>query len=220
MHPFTDRREAGRALAERLGAYVRRTDVTVLALPRGGVPVAYEVACALEAPLDVLLVEKVYAPGRDGVQIGTIASGGFELREVRGTVASDPSDAVAEREMARVHQELAHRERLYRGARPAPVLDGRTVILVYDGVVTGALMLAAVAAVRARGAARVIVATPVAAPDAFAAIEGRADACISVMRPEPFYRICVYYDDYAPVTDASVLFLLERAAMITASAAA
>jgi putative phosphoribosyl transferase len=221
MNPFTDRRAAGRALAERLGAYAHRADVTVLALPRGGVPVAYEVACALQAPLDVILVEKVYAPGRDDVQIGTLASGGFELRAAAAANATGVVDPlVVEREVARARQGMAYRERLYRELRPLPVLDGRTVVLVYDGIATGALMLAAVAAVRARGAARVIVASPVAAPNACVEIERSADACVSVLCPDPLYRIGIWYDDYAPVTDASVTFLLERAPVIAAPAAA
>jgi len=211
MNSFLDRREAGRALATRLGEYAKRPDVTVLALPRGGLPVAYEIARALSVALDVLLVRKVYQPGRN-VLIGTLASGGFETvdTDVLAAHAIDPHDA--ERELARARQELAEQERVYRGNRPAPCIDGRTIILVYDGMATGESMLAAIAAVRALGAARVIVAVPVATPNARAIAERAADACVCLMTPEPFYRIGVWYDDHAPVSDASVLFLLDSAA--------
>jgi putative phosphoribosyl transferase len=219
MNPFPNRREAGRQLAERLGEYAGRTDVTVLALPRGGVPVAFEVARALRAPLDVFLVEKVYVPGRD-VQIGTIASGGFVLHDAAAYAAPGIDPLVADRELARARQDLAIRERLYRGVRPVPVVKDRTVILIYDGIATGALMLAAVTAIRTQGAAHVIVAAPVASPNARNAIERSADACVCVVSPEPFYRIGIWYDDCAPVTDASVLFLLERAALPAAAVAA
>ena len=212
MNSFLDRREAGRTLAEHLGEYAGRPDVTVLALPRGGLPIGYEIARTLSVPLDVFIVRKVYAPGRDSVLIGTLASGGFETVDTEALAAQGIDRQDAKRELARARRELAEQERLYRGNRPAPNIDGRTTILVYDGMATGESMLAAIAAVRAMGAARVIVAVPVATPNARAIAERAADACVCLVTPEPFYRIGVWYDDFAPVSDASVLFLLDNAA--------
>jgi putative phosphoribosyl transferase len=219
MNPFFDRRDAGRTLATRLGEYAKRPDVTVLAVPRGGLPVAFEIARMLSVPLDVLLVRKVYQPGQD-VLIGTLASGGFAAVDADALAAHgiDPHDA--EREIARARRELAEQERLYRGNGPALDIDGRTIILVYDGMATGESMLAAIAAVRAMGAARVVVAVPVATPDALATVVHAADACVCLVAPEPFYRIGVWYDDFAPVSDASVLFLLDSAARGLRAAAA
>lgn len=219
MNPFLDRREAGRTLATRLGEYAKRPDVTVLALPRGGVPVGYEIARALSVPLDVFLVRKVYPPGQD-VLIGTLASGGFESVDTDDLAAHRIDPREAERQLARHRQELAEQERLYRGTGLAPRIDGRTIILVYDGMATGESMLGAIAAVRAMGAARVIVAVPVATPNARAIVERAADVCVCLTTPEPFYRIGVWYDDFAPVSDTSVLFLLDSAARGLRSAAA
>jgi predicted phosphoribosyltransferase len=219
MNSFLDRREAGRTLAAHLGEYAKRSDVMVLALPRGGLPVAYEIARALSVPLDVFLVRKVYQPGRD-VLIGTLASGGFETVDSDALADHGIERREAERALARARQELAEQERLYRGNGPAPEIRGRTIILVYDGMATGDSMLAAIAAVRAMGAARVIVAVPVATPNARAIVERSADACVCLATPEPFYRIGVWYDDFAPVSDASVLFLLDSAARGLRAAAA
>ena len=219
MNSFLDRREAGRTLAAHLGEYAKRSDVMVLALPRGGLPVAYEIARALSVPLDVFLVRKVYQPGRD-VLIGTLASGGFETVDSDALADHGIERREAERGLARGRQELAEQERLYRGNAPAPEIRGRTIILVYDGMATGESMLAAIAAVRAMGAARVIVAVPVATPNARAIVERSADACVCLATPEPFYRIGVWYDDFAPVSDASVLFLLDSAARGLRAAAA
>lgn len=220
MNPFLDRREAGRQLATRLREYAKRPDVTVLALPRGGLPVAYEIARTLSVPLDVFLIRKVYQPGRDNVLIGTLASGGFEAVNTDALAAHDIDRHQAERELARARQELAEQEGLYRGNGPAPTIDGRTIILVYDGMATGESMLGAIAAVRAMGAARVIVAIPVATPNARAIVERAADACVCLVTPQPFYRIGIWYDDFAPVSDASVLILLNTAARERAAAAA
>jgi putative phosphoribosyl transferase len=219
MKPFPDRREAGRQLAAQLTEYAHRSDVIVMAIPRGGVPVAFEVARALGAPLDVLLVRTVWAPGHDDIHIGTIADGGFGVLEP-GAVDARVDPAIVGREMMRARAELVQQLRIYRGTRGAPALAGKTVIIVYDGIVSGASMRAAIAAVRARGAARVVVAAPVAAPNAASELAASADECVCVATPEPFYRIGVWYDEFAPVTDASVLFLLDRAAMAAAGTAA
>ena len=220
MNSFLDRREAGRMLAARLSAYAHRSDVIVLALPRGGIPVAYEIARALSLPLDVFLVRKVYEPGREDVQVGTITSGGYEVVDAEVIAARGVDRRVVDREMARARQDLAYQERVYRGNRRFPDVAGRTVILVYDGIVTGGSMVAAVAALRANGAARVVVAAPVAAPNAREAVERVADAVVCVVTPEPFYRIGIWYDDFAPVSDASVLILLDSAARELGAAAA
>jgi predicted phosphoribosyltransferase len=212
MNSFLDRREAGRALAARLSEYAGRSDTIVLALPRGGMPVAYEVARALELPLDVFLVREVFEPGRDDVQVGTIASGGFEILDTATIAARGVDRRVADRELGRARQDLAFQERVYRGARPPIDLAGRTVIVVHDGIATAGCAIAVVQALRARGAARVIVAAPVAAPNAFEAVGQVADGCVSIVTPDPFYRIGVWYDDFAPVSDASVLILLDSAA--------
>jgi putative phosphoribosyl transferase len=219
MKPFPDRREAGRQLAAELTEYAHRSDVIVMAIPRGGVPVAFEVARALGAPLDVLLVRTVWAPGHDDIHIGTIADGGFGVLEP-GAVDARVDPAIVGREMMRARADLVQQLRIYRGGRAAPALAGKTVIIVYDGIVSGASMRAAVASVRARGAAHIVVAAPVAAPNAASELAGIADECVCVATPEPFYRIAVWYDEFAPVTDASVLFLLDRAAMAAAGTAA
>jgi putative phosphoribosyl transferase len=219
MNSFLDRREAGRTLATRLGEYANRPDVTVFAVPRGGTPVAFEIARALSVPLDVFLVRKVYGRGRGDVQLGTVTSGGFESIDTDAIAAHGIDRRDADREMALAREELAYQERLYRGTDRPSNIAGRTIILVYDGMATGASMVAAVAAVRARGAARVIVATPVATPDARKVVERVADACMCLMTPDPFYRIGIWYDDFAPVSDASVLILLDNAARERAAAA-
>ena len=207
-------------LATRLSAYANRPDALVLALPRGGIPVAYEVARALSLPLDVFLVRKVYEPGREDVQVGTITSGGYEVIDTETIAARGVDRRIADREMARARQDLAYQERVYRGNRKFPEVAGRTVILVYDGIVTGGSMVAAVAALRANGAARVVVAAPVAAPNAREAVERVADAVVCVVTPDPFYRIGIWYDEFAPVSDASVLILLDSAARERSAAAA
>jgi putative phosphoribosyl transferase len=219
MNSFLDRREAGRMLADRLRAYANRSDVTVFGLPRGGMPVAFEVARALALPLDVFLVRKVFEPGRDDVQVGTITSGGYERLDTDVIAARGIDRRIAEREMAREREDVAYQERLYRGNRRFPDLTGRTIILVYDGIVTGSSMVAAVEALRARGAAGVVVATPVAAPGAREMVEQVAEDCVCVMTPDPFYRIGIWYDDFAPVSDASVLILLDSAARERSAAA-
>jgi putative phosphoribosyl transferase len=219
MNSFLDRREAGRTLATRLGEYANRPDVTVFAVPRGGTPVAFEIARALSVPLDVFLVRKVYGRGRGDVQLGTVTSGGFESIDTDAIAAHGIDRRDADREMALAREELAYQERVYRGTDRLSNIAGRTIILVYDGMATGASMVAAVAALRARGAARVIVATPVATPNARKVVESVADACLCLMTPDPFYRIGIWYDDFAPVSDASVLILLDNAARERAAAA-
>src|ERR1700738_2286809 len=160
--PFHDRTEAGWLLAGRLAVYANRTDVIVLALPRGGVPVAYEVARALNAPLDVFLVRKLGVPGHEEFAMGAIATGGVRVLNDQTVRALRISDHVIEAVAAKEQQELARRARLYRGDRPPPALRGKIVILVDDGLATGATMLAAVKALRQQQAGHIVVAVPIA----------------------------------------------------------
>src|SRR5258705_7877110 len=186
---FRDRREAGRVLAEKLAAYANRPDVLVLALPRGGVPVAYEVARALGAPLDVFVVRKLGVPGYEELAMGAVATGGVrvlndQLVERLG-IPEHMVDAVAARE----RQELARRERLYRSGRPPPDVRGRTVILVDDGLATGATMHAAIQALRQQNPARIVVAVPTASPHIFEQLKAEGDQVICDNTPEPLRAV-------------------------------
>jgi predicted phosphoribosyltransferase len=209
---FRDRYEAGRYLAARLRQYANRPDVIVLALPRGGVPVAYEVARELNVPLDVFLVRKLGLPGREELAMGAIATGGVRvlndevMRVLR--VPEEVIDAVAAQEQ----EELERRERLYRGDRPPPDVRGKTAILVDDGLATGSTMRAAIAALRAQHPARIVVAVPVGAPDTCAEFKEEADEVICARTPEPFFAVGLWYADFSQTTDEEVHELLRRAA--------
>jgi putative phosphoribosyl transferase len=209
---FRDRRDAGRRLAEALSAYAGRGDTIVLALPRGGVPVGYEVARALGAPLDVYLVRKLGVPGHEELAMGAIATGGVRIvnQSVRRSLGLTEADveAVAAEEAA----ELARRERLYRGDRPPPDVRGRTAILVDDGLATGSSMRAAVAALRQQGPARIVVAVPVAARETRDALAREVDDVVCVLTPGDFYAVGLWYEDFSQTTDAEVRDLLQRAA--------
>jgi predicted phosphoribosyltransferase len=197
-------------LAAKLTAYANRPDVIVLALPRGGVPVGYEVARALNAPLDVFLVRKLGVPGHEEFAMGAIATGGVRVlneEAVRNLVIPEKIiDAVAAREQ----QELARRERLYRGDRSPPDVRGKTVILVDDGLATGATMYAAVKALRQQHAKRIVVAVPVAAPETCEQLKTVVDDIICAVTPEPFYAVGLWYRDFSQTTDEEVRELLER----------
>jgi putative phosphoribosyl transferase len=208
--PFTDRYEAGRVLAERLRAYEGRSDVIVLGLPRGGVPVAYEVARALGVPFDVFLVRKLGAPGQEELAMGAIASGGIVVinDEVVDALVI-PWDMV-EAEIAREGAELARRELLYRGNRAPLDVSGRIVILVDDGLATGSTMRAAVRALRRKQPASVVVAVPTAAPSTCEEFQTIADACISTITPEPFRAVGLWYQDFDQISDEEVCDLLTR----------
>jgi predicted phosphoribosyltransferase len=207
--PFRDRSEGGRELALRLAKYSNRTDVLVLALPRGGVPVALEVSRALSAPLDLFLVRKLGVPGYEELAMGAIASGGMQVLNhgvVDGLqISRQMIDAVAAREM----EELARRERLYRDDRPPPAVRRRIVILVDDGLATGSSMHVAVAALRKLHPAKVIVAVPTAAPATCAEFSAEVDEIVCVETPEPFYSVGTWYEDFAQVTDSQVREMLE-----------
>lgn len=209
--PFMNRREAGRILAERLSQYAARSDIVVLALPRGGVPVADEVAAALDAPLDVLVVRKLGAPWNEELAIGAIASGGIGIIDSRAVEMLGISAREVDRTVAAERRELDRRERLYRQARPFPDLVGKTVVLVDDGLATGSSMRAAIEAIRSRRPARVIAAVPVASTDACEMIALVADQCVCAITPEPFNGVGAWYTDFSQTTDEEVLEVLGRA---------
>jgi predicted phosphoribosyltransferase len=206
---FRDRTEAGRLLARKLAAYANRPDVVVLALPRGGVPVAYEVARALGAPLDVFMVRKLGVPGHEELAMGAIATGGLRVVNDQVVRALGIPDQVIETVAAKEQAELARRERLYRGDRSALDVRGRTVILVDDGLATGATMHAAVKALRGQ-AARVVVAVPIAPPETCEELSREVDDIICAVTPEPFYSVGLWYEDFSQTTDDEVRDLLER----------
>jgi predicted phosphoribosyltransferase len=216
---FEDRAQAGRWLAERLRRYAGRDDVVVLALPRGGVPVAYEVARALAAPLDVFLVRKLGVPGYEELAMGAIASGGVRVlnADVVRSMGIPPSsiDRVARQEQ----QELERRERAYRGERPPPRLAGRTVIVVDDGLATGSTMRAAAEALRRLEPARIVVAVPVAAADTCERLGREVDEVVCAATPEPFLAVGRWYEDFSETTDDEVRDLLERAQPLPAGPA-
>jgi erythromycin esterase-like protein/predicted phosphoribosyltransferase len=207
---FRDRREAGRLLAAQLGAYANRPDVLVLALPRGGVPVAYEVARALGAPLDIFLVRKLGVPGYEELAMGAVATGGVRVLNDQVVDGLRLPDYVIDAVAAQEHQELTRRERLYRGGRPPPDVRGRTVILVDDGLATGATMHAAIKALRQQQPARIVVAVPTAAPETCEALRAEVDEVICAITPEPFHAVGRWYEDFSQTTDEEVRDLLAR----------
>jgi predicted phosphoribosyltransferase len=209
---FRDRRDAGRRLAAELTNYAEQNDVLVLALPRGGVPVAYEVARALHAPLDVFMVRKLGVPGYEELAMGAIATGGVRvLDEEVVRMLHLPRDVI-ERATAIEMTELERRERQYRGDRPAPDVRGRTVILIDDGLATGSTMRAAIAALKKEGAKRIVVAVPVAPPETCQALRAQVDDVLCAVTPEPFRAVGLWYGDFSQTTDEEVRYLLARAA--------
>ena len=211
MALFHDRRDAGRQLAAELGDYRDRDDLLVLGLPRGGVPVAYEVARALQAPLDVFVVRKLGAPGHEELAMGAIASGGARVLNRRVVEAYRLSEQDVQRVADREGVELARREQAYRGERPPLRIEGRTVILVDDGLATGATMRAAVVALREHGAERVVAAVPVSSVDTCAQFEDLVDEIVCARTPEPFVAVGVWYEDFSATSDDEVRQLLKDA---------
>jgi putative phosphoribosyl transferase len=210
--PFQNRVDAGRQLAARLACYAKEPDVVILALPRGGVPVAFEVARKLNAPLDVFLVRKLGVPGHEELAMGAIASGGLrvlndEVVRVLGIPPEDV-DSVARQEGL----ELERRDREYRDGRPAPKVKGKICILVDDGLATGSTMRAAVAALRRLEPRRIVVAVPVAPPDVCSEFERLADETVCLVTPEPFFAVGAWYEDFSQTTDQEIRELLARAA--------
>jgi len=208
---FADRAEAGRQLAEELGRYAGREDVIVLGLPRGGVPVAAEVARALEAPLDVFLVRKLGVPRREELAFGAIALGGARVlnRDVVATLGID--DATVETVARREQAELERRAEAYRGSTEPPEVGGRTAILVDDGLATGASMRAAVEAVRGLGPERIVVAVPAAARETCADIARHVDEIVCLLTPEPFLAVGLWYRDFSETSDDEVRAALAAA---------
>jgi predicted phosphoribosyltransferase len=208
---FEDRRDAGRQLAAALSQYAGRPEVLVLGLPRGGVPVAFEVASALKAPLDVFVVRKIGVPGHEELALGAIASGGaLVFNEELARALDLPQEAI--RRLVRAEAtELARREAAYREGRPPLDVRGRTVLLVDDGLATGASMRAAIAALAAAGPAWVVVAVPIASPDTCAELRADVDDIICAAAPEPFHAVGAWYQDFSPTSDDEVRALLAAA---------
>jgi putative phosphoribosyl transferase len=208
---FANRREAGRILASLLMKYADRDDVLVLALPRGGVPVGFEVAQALRAPLDVFIVRKLGVPGHDELAMGAIATGDVRVLNDDVVMSLELEPEVIDAVAAREEKELARRERLYRGARPAPDVHGRTVILVDDGLATGSTMRAAVAALRKQRPARIVVGVPVAAPETCEEFKTEVDEVVCAATPRMFNGVGRWYEDFSQTTDEEVHELLAQA---------
>ena len=210
---FRDRRHAGRVLAEYLHEYADRNDVIVLALPRGGVPVAYEVATALHLPLDVFVVRKLGVPGYPELAMGAIASGGVQV--LNDDVVSQLPDA--EQWIARVaneeRKELERRELFYRDARPRPDLRGKTVILIDDGLATGATMRAAARALKQQGVAHLVLAVPVASPETCDEFRGEVDRIVCAFTPASLVGVGQFYEDFSQTSDDEVRALLAQAEM-------
>lgn len=211
MQVFRDRIEAGQLLAERLSQYASRDDVIVLGLPRGGVPVAFEVAQALDAPLDVFVVRKLGVPGHEELAMGAIASGGVRVLNEDVVRVLKIEDEVIERVAEEEGEELRRRERLYRRDRPLLNVRGKTVIVVDDGLATGSTMRAAVSALQQEQPAQIIVAVPVAPPSTCAELEETVDSVVCVQTPELFHAIGLWYEDFGQTSDREVRELLDAA---------
>ena len=214
---FRDRAEAGELLAGQLLSYADQSDVLVLALPRGGVPVAAEVARRLHAPLDVFVVRKLGLPGYAELAMGAIASGGVRVLNRDVVDSFRIPDEIIEAVTAREQRELERRERSYRDDLPPPEVRGKTVILVDDGVATGSTMIAAVAALRQTEAKRIVVAAPVIAPSTYREIRDRADEVAVVITPEDFHGVGQWYADFSQTTDEEVHCILMQQSHHTAS---
>jgi putative phosphoribosyl transferase len=208
---YPDRTSAGKFLGHKLREYTNRDDVLVLAIPRGGVPVAFEVADSLDAPLDIFVVRKLGVPGREELAMGAIATGGIRLLNKTVVdhfkISSTLIDAITKREML----ELERRQRTYRGDRPEPEVAGKVVILVDDGLATGSTMRAAVQALRHEAPAKIIVAVPVSAVEACDKKKMGADEIVWGATPEPFYEVGRWYDDFSQTTDQEVAELINEA---------
>jgi predicted phosphoribosyltransferase len=208
---FQDRREAGQQLAQRLMSHAGDPDALVLALPRGGVPVAYEVALALRAPLDIFLVRKLGVPGQVELAMGAIATGGVRILNQQVIEGLGIPEDIVDRVTANEQEELLRRERLYRGDNPPPKVRGRTVILIDDGLATGSTMRAAVAAVRRLKPAHLVVAVPVAAPSTYAEFQTEVEKVVCVHTPQPFHAVGLWYERFSQTTDEEIRELLIRA---------
>jgi len=210
--PFANRLEAGQLLAKKLIAYSNRSDVVVLALPRGGVPVAYEVAHSLNAPLDVFLVRKLGVPGHEELAMGAIASGNVRVLNDDVVDYLEIPDDLIDKVAGREQYELERREKLYRGSAPPVAVSGKTVIIVDDGLATGSTMRAAIKALKRMAPAKIIVAAPVAARETCESFKADVDStCVCVMSPEPFHGVGLWYMDFEQTSDEEVCYLLKHA---------
>lgn len=209
---FADRFEAGRVLASKLGEFSGRSDVVVLALPRGGVPVGYEVAQALSAPLDVFVVRKLGTPGQEELAMGALAPGAITVLNQEVVQALGIPQSIIDAVVAREQLELERREREYRDGRPAAYVRGRTVILVDDGLATGSSMRVAAKALRKEAAAQIVVAVPVASPSTCAEFEAEVDKVVCAATPEPFWAVGQWYRDFSETSDDEVRELLASGA--------
>jgi putative phosphoribosyl transferase len=208
---FRDRAHAGQVLAGALTKYADRNDVIVLGLPRGGVPVAYEVAKELHAPLDVIVVRKLGVPGWEEVAMGAIASGGVRVINEQVVRGSDISAEQLEQAAARELLELRRREMAYRGHAGVPCIEGKTVIIVDDGIATGATIRAAVLALRQQGPASIVIAVPTSAADSCNMLEPLVDEFVTLTKPMYFRSVGQWYENFPQTSDAEVKWLLARA---------
>jgi len=208
---FRNRKQAGQRLAKKLYNYADQLDVLVLALARGGVPVGYEVASALHVPLDVFTVRKLGTPGQEELAMGAIAPGGVRVINHEVVRSMMISEVTIEEVVARELAELERREKAYRGERPRPEIKGKTIIIVDDGLATGASMRAAVYAIRKQLPKKIIVAVPVGAESTCASFNDIADEIICLETPAPFYGVGAWYDDFSQPTDEEVRTLIDRA---------
>lgn len=209
---FANRTEAGQKLALRLKQYANRDDVIVLGAPRGGIPIAFEVARDLRAPLDVFMLRKLGVPGHEEFAFGAISSGGVRILDRDTVERLGITNAVIERVTASEEQELERRERAYRGGRPPLNVVGRTAILVDDGIATGASMRAAIHALRQMNPARIVIAVPVAPAATCKRLQSAVDELVCLEMPEPFFGVGQFYDDFSQVSDEEVRDLLDNAA--------
>jgi predicted phosphoribosyltransferase len=208
---FRNRAEAGRLLAHKLEQYRNMPGLLVLGLPRGGVPVAYAVAIALNAPLDILLVRKLGVPGQDELAMGAIASNGILILNNSVIQRLGIPESVVEAVSKRETKELHRREQDYRGVRPPVDIPGKTVIVIDDGLATGSTMKAAIAALRRQNPAKIIAAVPTASPETCEELKSAADEIVCAIMPEPFYAVGFSYEDFEQTTDAEVRELIQQA---------
>jgi putative phosphoribosyl transferase len=212
---FRDRSEAGRRLAAALERYAASPNLLVLALPRGGVPVGYEVARALNAPLDVMLVRKLGVPGHEELAMGAIASGGIRILSDEVIAAFAIPERVIATVAAREQEELNRQEKMYRNGRPPPMIRGRTVILVDDGLATGSTMRAAARAIRVQEPEFLVVAVPVAPEETCVELRREVDQVICALSPTPFFAVGNWYEDFSQIGDEAVQRILERATSLS-----
>lgn len=212
FHRFANRTEAGKLLADALSGYTGRSDILILALPRGGVPVAYEVAKALSAPMDLWLVRKLGVPGQEELALGALVGKNIRVLNYDIIDLLNIDETVIDTIVAREQAELERRNRLYRQGKPPPAIEGKTIIIIDDGLATGATMRVAISSLRQAGAARIIAAVPVGAASTCDKIEEEADELICLHTPEPFYGVGQWYNDFSQTSDDEVRALLNNAA--------